>query len=426
MVSIQVLAPADHARDSGPRGLLLRTAACGLALLLASGCSLLPRHETPVAAAPAPKAVSAPVDQAPQPTAIEAALARGDVVNSNAPLPVADAPAQEVALNPDAPKQYTVKRGDTLWDISAMFLRDPWLWPEIWDVNPAIANPHLIYPGDVLTLAYRANGAPVIHLERGTALAGSTRVEPIVRSTALEGAIPTIPYAAISAFLGKPSLITREQARHAPHVVTPRDHHVAVGAPAEVYVAGLAGAAAGRYNVVRLGEPMKDPKTGKLLGYMGIYTGTARVDTTAKITKAVLMDSSRETQPGDLLFAEEPQTTHDILPRAAPANIDGQIMSVVDGVTMIGQYQVVAINRGAKQGLQPGHVLAIDESGEVVHDKSCAQRGQNFCFGGGPTVRLPNERAGTLLVFKTYDDVSYGLTVSVTAPVRIADHVRAP
>jgi len=138
------------------------------------------------------------------------------------------------------------------------------------------------------------------------------------------------------------------------------------------------------------------------------------------------MDSARETQPGDLLFADEPQATLDFQPRAAPANVSGQITSVVDGVTIIGQYQVVAINRGAKQGLAPGHVLAIDEAGEVVHDKSCAQRAQNFCFGGGPKVRLPNERAGTLLVFKTYDDVSYGLTVSVTAPVRIADRVRAP
>jgi hypothetical protein len=428
MVSIQVLAQARQARDSGPTGLLLRSAACGFALLLASGCSIFQHREAPVAATPAPKAVSAPVDTTPQPTAIEAALARGDTVNSNAPLPVAeDSATQGVVLNPNAPKQYTVKRGDTLWDISAMFLRDPWLWPEIWYVNPAIENPHLIYPGDVLTLAYAANGVPQIRLERGGAqLAGSTRVEPLVRSTWLEGPIPTIPYAAIAAFLGKPTLISREQARRAPHVVTPRDLHVAVGAPAEVYVAGLQGAAPGRYNVVRLGEPMKDPTTHKLLGYMGIYTATARVDTTGKVSKAVLMDSSRETQAGDLLFAEEPQTSHDILPRAAPPNINGQIMSVVDGVTMIGQYQVVAINRGAKQGLAPGHVLAIDEAGEVVHDKSCAQRGQNFCFGGGPKVRLPSERAGTLLVFKTYDDVSYGLTISVTAPVRLADHVRSP
>ena len=430
MVSIQVLAQADPARDGTRTGLLLRTAACGFALLLASGCSVFHREAAPVAAAPVPKAVSAPVDTAPQPTAIEAALARGDTVNTNAPLPAAEAPAsasEPVALNPNAPKQYTVKRGDTLWDISAMFLRDPWLWPEIWYVNPAIENPHLIYPGDVLTLAYGANGAPQIQLERGNAtLAGSTRVDPIVRSTRLEGAIPTIPYAAIAAFLGKPTLISREQARHAPHVITPRDLHVAVGAPSEIYVAGLQGAAPGRYNVVRLGEPMKDPTTHKQLGYMGVYTGSVRVDATGKVTKATLMDSARETQPGDLLFADEPQATLDFQPRAAPANVTGQITSVVDGVTIIGQYQVVAINRGAKQGLAPGHVLAIDEAGEVVHDKSCAQRAQNFCFGGGPKVRLPNERAGTLLVFKTYDDVSYGLTVSVTAPVRIADRVRAP
>lgn len=427
MLSIQVLARAEPARDSGRAGLLLRTAACGLALLLASGCAVFGHHAAPVAAAPVAPQASAPVAAAPQPTSIEAALARGDSVNTSTPLPAADVPAaSSVVLNPDAPRQYTVKRGDTLWGISAMYLRDPWLWPEIWYVNPGVENPHLIYPGDVLTLVYGADGRPQVQLSRGGTLAGATRVEPLVRSAPLEGAIPTIPYGAIAAFLGKPAMLTREQAQRAPHVITPRDLHIAVGAPSEVYVAGLQGAAPGRYNVVRLGEPMKDPATHKVLGYMGIYTGTVRVDATGKVTKAVLMDSSRETEPGDLLFPEEPQATRDIMPRAAPRGVDGQIMSVPDGVTVIGQYQVVAINRGAKQGLQPGHVLAIDDAGEIVHDKSCAQRAQRFCFGGGPKVQLPNERSGTLLVFKTYDDLSFGLTVSVNSLVRLDDHVRSP
>ena len=426
MVSIQVLAQASHARDSRLTGALLRTAACGLALLLASGCSAFHRGEKPVAAAPVQHAATAATVAAPQQTSLEAAMARGET-SSVAPQAAADDASQhQIVLNPNAPKSYTVKRGDTLWGISAMFLRDPWLWPEIWYVNPAIENPHLIYPGDVLTLAYAADGKPQIRLERGAGVTGATRVEPLVRSVPLEGPIATIPYAAIASFLGKPTLISREQARRAPHVVALRDRHVAVGAPHEVYVDGLRGTAPARYAVVRLGEPMKDPKSGKMLGYMGIYTGTVRVDDPAKVSKGVLLDSARETQPGDLLFPEEPSATADILPHAAPAALDGQIMSVVDGVTMIGQYQVVAINRGSRQGLEPGHVLAIDEDGEVVHDKSCAQRAQTWCFGDGPSVRLPRERSGTLLVFKTYEDVSFGLTVSVTEPVRIADHVRAP
>jgi LysM repeat protein len=431
MSSIQVLAFARPASALGRGRVLLRTAACGLALVLGSGCAWFPREPAPVARTPpASTPVADHAELAPQPTAIEAALARGGSTHgprAAEPSTVTAATAP-VALNPNAPKQYTVKRGDTLWGIAAMFLKDPWLWPEIWDANPAIGNPHLIYPGDVLTLAYGADGRPRIHLERGSESVAVTHVDPIMRSTALESAIPTLPYGAIASFLGRPALITRDQARRAPYVIAPRDRHVAVGAPSEVYVVGLKGAAPGRYSVMRLGEPMRDPQTHKFLGYMGIFTGTARVDSTGKITKVALVDSARETVEGDLLFPEEPMVSRDLQPHPAPPRLDGQIMSVVDGVTMIGQYQVVAINRGARQGLQPGHVLAVDETGEVVQDKSCSRRAESFCVGGGPQVQvhLPRERTGTLLVFKTYDEVSFGLTVSVEAPVRVADHVRTP
>jgi hypothetical protein len=144
------------------------------------------------------------------------------------------------------------------------------------------------------------------------------------------------------------------------------------------------------------------------------------------VSRATLLDSARETEPGDLLIPEESSTLGDIVPRVPSARLDGQIIAVVDGLTMVGQYQVVAINRGARQGLQPGHVLAIFSPGESVHDKSCERRGDSFCFGGGPRVQLPERRGGTVLVFKTYQDVSFGLTVSVTAPIRVEDHVRSP
>lgn len=321
-----------------------------------------------------------------------------------------------------------MKRGDTLWGIAALFLRDPWLWPEIWQVNPAIANPHLIYPGDVLTLAYGPDGRPLIHLDRAgqATLQGSTRVEPILRSAPLESAIPTIPAAELAGLVGKPLLVSREQFRRAAHVVALQDRHAAVGAPHEVFIAGLAGSPAGRYTVVRVGEALRDPATGKQRGYLGIYTGTIRVDATGKVTRGTLLDSARETSAGDLVFPEEAASLADLVPRAPPAGINGQIMAVVDGVTMIGQYQVVAINRGSRQGLFPGHVLAIQGAGETERDKSCERRGSSFCFGGGAKVRLPGSRIGTLLVFKTYADVSYGLTAMVTGPVRVKDQVRTP
>src|SRR5690606_14783060 len=144
-------------------------------------------------------------------------------------------PAPAPQLAPDAPKSYTVRRGDTLWDIASMFLRDPWLWPEVWYVNPQVENPHLIYPGDVLALAYGAGGTPQIRLQSG----GPARLNPRLRSSPLDGAIPSIPYSAISAFLSRPTVLTEEQIRNAPHVLALRDGRLAAGAGNEVYVRNL-------------------------------------------------------------------------------------------------------------------------------------------------------------------------------------------
>jgi hypothetical protein len=392
-------------------------ASATVALLMASGCQLFPgnREKPTEAAAPAPAAAPS---EAPAPdNAIEVAIA-------NAPAESAaeeSAPAPAPVVNQGAPLSYTVKRGDTLWDISAMYLRDPWLWPEIWHVNPAVQNPHLIYPGDVLTLAYDANGRPQVMVTQGSAL----RVSPLVRSQPLEGPIATIPFDAIAAFLGKPSILSKEDLENAPRVAALRDGHIVAGAGNDVYVKGLQDKGPGRYSTVRAGEALKDPESGKVLGYMGTYTGAVRVDAVDKITRGAITDSARETTAGDLLFAVDNQTvSRDIVPRAPPAGVSGQIMAVVDGVSMIGQYQVVAVNRGTRDGLETGHVLAIDQKGEVLDDRSCKRSALSWCIG--KKLHLPDERAGTLLVFKTYERMSYGLIVTTTIPVRVADRVRTP
>jgi LysM repeat protein len=392
--------------------------ACGMtALLLAAGCQLMSPKPAPAAPEkPAAAARRAPAEPANSETAIEAALAHAD--SSTVETRPASAP---VVMNPSAPASYTVKRGDTLWGISAMYLRDPWLWPEIWHVNPAVRNPHLIYPGDVLTLAYSANGQPQINLTP----VNSLRVQPLVRSAALDGPIAIIPYEAIAAFLGRPGILSKEDLRTAPHIAALRDSHMVAGAGHDIYVKGLADKGPGRYSVMRVGDELKDPESGRVLGFMGIYTGAARVEHTEDVSRASIIESARETQAGDLLFIDDLQTSSaDIVPRAPPAGVDGQIIAVVDGVRLIGQYQVVAINRGTRQGLETGHVLAIDQRGEVVKDQSCKTSNMQWCVG--KTVKLPDERAGTLLVFKTYDQMSYGLIVSASVPVRITDRVRTP
>jgi LysM repeat protein len=392
-----------------------------VAALALAGCQHLSRKDSVPVAAPTPQAArAAPADPAPSQNAVEAAIARAASEPEAAVSPV-PAPAPGPALKPTAPLSYTVKSGDTLWDISNMFLRDPWLWPEIWHVNPAVQNPHLIYPGDVLTLARGANGQPEVSLTRGNVV----RVQPLIRSTPIEGPIATIPFDAIKAFLGKPSIVSKDDLKNAPRVAGLRDRHLVAGAGHEFYVKGMENHEPGRFSVVRVGEELKDPESGKVLGYMGTYTGAARVDRITDLSKATLIDSARETTSGELLFAEDAQTVSaDLLPHSPPADVNGQIIAVVDGVSLIGSYQVVAINRGSRHGLEAGHVLAIDERGEVVEDGSCKQSRWSFC--GNKTLTLPSERAGTLLVFKTYEQLSYGLIVDAIVPVRVTDFVRTP
>jgi hypothetical protein len=352
-----------------------------------------------------------------------AAAPEEDLTATEAALQTAPAPAQPAAepdssiLRPDAPKSYTVKRGDTLWDISSMFLKDPWLWPEVWVINPQVQNPHLIYPGDTLALAFGGNGSPQIRLQSG----GAARLNPRLRSSELDGAIPTIPYSAIAAFLSKPSVLSKEQIKTAPHVLAFREKHLIGGASNEIYVKALNAPVNSRFSVVHVGEPLRDPDDGEVVGYEGIYTATASVLKSDDVSKAVLLDSARETLEGDLLLAVDNQTPLNFVLSTPPQNLQGRIISVMDGTYLIGQYQVVVINRGSRHGVVPGNVMAVDQVGELVRE---SKPGSFMKFG--KKVQLPSERAGTMLVFKTFDRVSYGLIVGASSEIHVADYVRNP
>jgi hypothetical protein len=392
------------------------------ALLLLGGCAAFGGRDDaprPVASAPPPASDTAPAE--PELTATEAAVAAQP---EGAPADSAPPVIDRSAVNPSAPTSYTVKRGDTLWDISSMFLRDPWLWPEIWQVNPQVENPHLIYPGDVLALTYGADGRPVISLARG----GGARLDPRLRSSELDGAIATIPYSAIAAFLERPSLLTKDQIREAPRVLAFRDRHMVGGAGIEAYIRGLDGGSVNqRYNVVHVGEEIRDPDDGDLLGYQGVYTSTAVLLATGDPAKAALTDSARETLEGDRLLGTESDAPLNFVPRSPDAAVRGEIVSVIDGVELIGQYKIVAINRGAKHGLEPGHVLAIEEAGEMVRDRTRKNEGgMKAARAFTSKVQLPNERIGTMLVFRVFDRMSYALIVGASNPIRIADVVRKP
>src|SRR5581483_11226797 len=352
-------------------------------------------------------------------TATEAAIA-GSPANE---VTSSSAPPDASIINPSAPKSYVVKRGDTLWGIASLFLKDPWLWPEVWYINPQVANPHLIYPGDTLALAYGANGRPEIRLQQG----GAARLDPRLRSNPIDGAIPTIPYQAIAAFLSRPSILTSEQVQHAPYVLAFRDEHEVAGAGNEVYIRNLNASERARYSVVHVGDPLRDPDDGKVVGYQGVYTATALISKPGEVSKAVLVDTARETLRGDKVMPVDTDVPLNFMPTAPRSNVNGRIIAVVDGTVLIGQYQVVAINRGLRNGVVPGTVLAVDQTGETVRDvyskgASLTRPGASFA----KKVKLPDERVGTLLVFKTFNRVSYALVVGATDTIELRDAVHNP
>ena len=400
----------------------LMTGLVALAVTVA-GCSSMrsSQNEDVGAANTAGSAASEGVqqDMSQDLTATEAAVAQGDPGTAQA------APAQASGsqmINPSAPKSYTVQRGDTLWDISSMFLRDPWLWPEVWYVNPQVANPHLIYPGDVLALAYGANGQPQIRLERG----GAARLEPRLRSSPLDGAIPTIPYSAIQAFLTRPSVLSKDQIKNAPHVLAFREGHMVGGAGTEIYVRNLNAEANSRFSIMRVGDEIVDPDNGDVLGYQGIYTATAMVVRQGEPSKAALMDSARETVEGDRLFSADNEVPLNFMIRGPSKEVQGRIISVIDGTTQIGQYRVVVINRGVRHGVDVGNVMAIDQAGPVVLDQAKGDIRRTSFSSFAEKVKLPDERAGTLLVFKAFDRMSYALVVGASSAIHINDVVRNP
>ena len=348
--------------------------------------------------------------------------------------------SMSVPLAADAPERYVVKKGDTLWDISAVFLRDPWYWPEIWYVNPSIANPHLIYPGDVLHLVY-VDGQPRVTLES----AGTTRLSPQVRTEPLTGAIRAIPYDVLMDFVGRPQLLDRDQVRDAPHVVGMRNRHIVGATENELYARDLGNPPAGtRYTVVHVGEELRDPDDGDRLGYIGHYAATGEVIQTSgavvpgsdsifkmrreeELTHLRVVESGREILQGDRVFPANVDVGDDIV-LSAPANekVLGQIVAIVDGVHAAGRYQVVAINRGKRNGLAPGNALSVFYRGENVRDRTSHGPSWSFSFTSAGNVQLPDERSATIMLFRVFDRMSYGLVMESSQVIRRGDFVAHP
>lgn len=319
-----------------------------------------------------------------------------------------------IPMVPDAPDRYIVQPGDTLWDISTKFLTDPWYWPEIWHVNPQVANPHLIYPGDELALVW-VDGRPQVSVARG----GATRLSPRVREHPLSEAIYAIPYDRIAAFMQRPAVLSADQVEGAPYVAHARDHRLIASVGHDIYVRRLEdGVIGNRYSIYHVGDELEDPDDGDVLGYQGLYAGEADLRRLGKPATLRVVDSARETLEGDILLPVVGETKADFIPRAPSQPVDGRIMSVIDDRTVVAEYDVVIINRGSRHGLEPGHVLAVWEAGEEVRDVTEHRESRS--------VQLPDERNGLAMVFKAYDRMSYGLMMQSAREVHVGDAVRSP
>jgi hypothetical protein len=356
------------------------------------------------------------------------------------PAPAAPAPVLEtsgiegvqrgepVALREDAPLRYVVRKGDTLWSISNRFLKDSWQWPELWYVNPKVRNPHLIYPGDELYLYFRGGrpqlarvgDEPPPEADAGPPVppAGVDDLAPRVRELPLEQAIHSIPLDAIRAFLRGPRLVDEDALDDAPYLVDFEDEHLMAGNDSIAYALELENPDITQYQVVRRGQPYRDPDDNDIIGYEVLPVADSEVRVFGDPATIYLSRSDMEARAGDYLLPLETEPlAMRFVPHAPASDVAGRVISVYNGMSQIGQYQVVALNRGTDHGMEPGHVLDIWQSGRKARDP--------YSFFGSK-VQLPDVKAGTAMVFKTDTRLSYALVMSATRAIHILDRVERP
>jgi len=346
--------------------------------------------------------------------------------------------ADEIQLNPAHPDQYTVVKGDTLWDISGKFLNQPGQWPELWSNNSQIKNPHLIYPGDTIYFSM-VNGRPQLSLSRNELQANSStdstcvlneeevkngrtefavsedgKLKPCIRETTFKQAITLIPNEAIARFLTTPKVVSKNELNNAPYVVELAGEHIVGGAGDRLYVRSITKTESLSYTVFREGDAYVSPETGEILGYEAKYIADTSLQQPGDPATLEITKSNSEIRKGDRIM---PTTDGEIIlnyfPRPPEKSISSSIISVLGGVSQIGRYDVVVIDKGTKDGLLAGHELAIYQRGKIISDPySPAKNG---------VVKLPDEIAGTLMVFRPFERVSYALVMKATQAIHLLD-----
>ncbi len=381
-------------------------------------------------------------------------------------------------LAADAPDQYTVVKGDTLWGISGKFLKDPWKWPQIWQMNrEQIKDPHWIYPGDVIRLDRSAAGGPSLSVagrEGGStgpsggteqqAVANTVKLDPRVRVEPLQMAIPSIPGSVIGPFLSQPLVVEEDGLSNAPTIVATEESRVIIGQGDTAYADRIGNGASVNWQVFRPGSALRDPDSGEVLGYEAKYVGDARVRRYGNPTTLEIVKARQEVNKGDKLTPARDSNFPTYVPRAPDKPIKGAIMSVEGGVSEVGQFQIITINRGSRDGVEVGHVLAayrrganLGNSGHTsayFESEFLGKWLSNLGWGGGgskpnyvvtpsnpssgsdgqsgavlagsSSITLPDERTGLVFVFRVFDKMSYAMVMRATRPMYVGDYVQTP
>jgi hypothetical protein len=338
------------------------------------------------------------------------------------------ATADVVQLKDDHPQRYTVVKGDTLWDISTRFLKTPWHWPKIWKINEQIANPHLIYPGDVIVLRY-VDGKPELTVLRAGKLptfeappeepptdGRTVKIQPRVHALPLKEAIPTISPDVILPFLSQPLAVDENQLEQAGYITIGLDNRIALGDNSEFYARGLKEKNDEYYQIFRRGKPLVHPETKELLAYEAIYLGDAQKLEPGDPSKLVVTLVKQEILPTDRLLAapKSPPLPY-YYPRPPKDKVNGRIVAALNAVSEIGPYTIVAITLGKREGMEEGHVLRIMRHVGKHRDPVTREY-----------YNLPDEESGLLMVFRTYEKISYALVMDATRPIHLHDAVTTP
>jgi LysM domain len=355
-----------------------------------------------------------------------------------------------VNIRPDSPSSYTVVQGDTLWDIAGRFLEQPWMWPQVWQVNPQIQNPDLIYPGDLITLSY-VDGQPVLSVSRPGEGGGANQVtttstlppsvdgirtekrSPSIRRESLLSPIPAIPLENIEALLSQNRVVTEEMFEAAPYLLGEVDGRNVFGEGQVVYARGNWNNSITRYDIVRQGREFEDPDTGDTLGMEAILIGHVTVTGISGERAVLHIDSSElEAKAGDrLLERTGSELDSNFLPQPPNFAVDAAIVTVGTGRMIGGQYDTLVLNQGSNIGLAPGHLLSVQQSTDTMRDiygkHSIWDRVRN-AFGGeaGHPIEFPGEKIGSVLIYQVYDNASLGYVLNSTEDISTQDRLVTP